>query len=362
MFVCRVGERPRQDIETQSRFGHSVANTIWKSLPRIPCEKRKETPRKRGTKPVFTICDSDLAWLLQCFVFKVRNDKVISEGSSFFSNSLSLSLGFPTCRHACNDLDFYRPSIQLSTNLSFATQSLSLEMFLKESTTSKKQIHTRAKRKRGRLYTETKKKTFLFRPTSNRCICFASYIIENQPLVQCGAASRAPMTSLVLVTHTIFGVGFTRWHSADRKLQVANRRSISNLYPTQVWYLKIPDLGEAEVWYLVVNEWLKAGPPPLDLSFWSFLTFLHHGIEEVERHLLWKFYKKIRRKSWSNVPPKLVACIGFLYKVVHKIGRLRKFNRSREIEFNFLTAWTISMKFGTLVQHAPGYKTLPQIF
>ena len=100
-------------------------------------------------------------------------------------------------------------------------------------------------------------------------------------------------------------------------------------------------------------------PPPLDLSFWSFLIFLHHGIEEVERHLLWKCYKKIRRKSWSNVPPKLLAC---LYKVVHKIGRLRKFNRSPEIEFNFFTAWTISMKFGTLVQHASGYKTLPQIF
>ena len=106
---------------------------------------------------------------------------------------------------------------------------------------------------------------------------------------------------------------------------------------------------------------LKAGPP-LDLSFWSFLTFLHHGIEEAERHLLWKFYKKIRRKSWSNGPPKLLACIGFLYKVVHKIGRLRNFNRSREIEFNFLAAWTISMKFGTLIQHTPGYKTLPQIF
>ena len=115
------------------------------------------------------------------------------------------------------------------------------------------------------------------------------------------------------------------------------------------------------------QQWwpFKAGPP-LDLSFWSFLTFLHHGIEEVERHLLWKFYtsKTIRRKSWSNVPPKLLACIGFLYKVVHKIGRLRKFNHSHEIEieFNFLTAWTISMKFGTLVEHAPGYKTLPQIF
>ena len=62
------------------------------------------------------------------------------------------------------------------------------------------------------------------------------------------------------------------------------------------------------------------------------------------------------------MPPKLLACIGFLYKVVHKIGRLRKFNRSREIEFNFLTAWTISMKFGTRVQHAPGYKGLPQSF
>ena len=25
---------------------------------------------------------------------------------------------------------------------------------------------------------------------------------------------------------------------------------------------------------------------PLDLGFWSFLNFLHRGIEEVERHLL----------------------------------------------------------------------------
>ena len=25
---------------------------------------------------------------------------------------------------------------------------------------------------------------------------------------------------------------------------------------------------------------------PLDLSFWPFLTFLHNGIEELERHLL----------------------------------------------------------------------------
>ena len=62
------------------------------------------------------------------------------------------------------------------------------------------------------------------------------------------------------------------------------------------------------------------------------------------------------------MPPKLLACVGFLYKAVHKIGRLRKFNRSLEIEFDFLTAWTISMEFGTLVQHGPGYKMVPQIF
>ena len=56
------------------------------------------------------------------------------------------------------------------------------------------------------------------------------------------------------------------------------------------------------------------------------------------------------------MPPKLLVCVRFLYKVVHNIGRLRKFNRARKIEFNFFTAWTISMKFGTLVQHAPGYR------
>ena len=89
---------------------------------------------------------------------------------------------------------------------------------------------------------------------------------------------------------------------------------------------------------------------------------LRHGIENVERHLLCKFPKQIQRKSWSNAPPKLLACLGLLYKVVHKNGRLQKLNRAREIEFNFFTLWAISMKFGPLVLHVPGYKTLPQIF
>ena len=58
---------------------------------------------------------------------------------------------------------------------------------------------------------------------------------------------------------------------------------------------------------------------PLDLSFWSFLTFLHHGIEEVERHLLWKFYKKkfegkvgqMCHQSWS-------LALGFYAKLYTK--------------------------------------------
>ena len=75
-----------------------------------------------------------------------------------------------------------------------------------------------------------------------------------------------------------------------------------------------------------------------------------------------KIFLKIQRKSWSNVPPKLLACIRFLHKGVHKIGRLPKFNRTQEIEFNFFTAWAIFMKLGTLIHHASGYKILPQIF
>ena len=86
---------------------------------------------------------------------------------------------------------------------------------------------------------------------------------------------------------------------------------------------------------------------PLDLSFWSFLTFFHRGI--IKRHLLWKFHKKIQRKSWSKALPKLLACIGFLYKVVHKIGHLRKFNFTREIEFNILplglSLWNLAHLF-----------------
>ena len=61
---------------------------------------------------------------------------------------------------------------------------------------------------------------------------------------------------------------------------------------------------------------------------------------EFEEHKITsiKSQRQVQRNSWSNGQPKFLACLGFLYKVVHKIGRLRKFNRARarEIEFNFL--------------------------
>ena len=95
------------------------------------------------------------------------------------------------------------------------------------------------------------------------------------------------------------------------------------------------------------------------------LTKVTHAQYRIFRKRFRASYnKKIQKKSWSLVPPKLLACIRFLYKVVdlHKIGRLQKSNHARESEFNFFIAWTIFMKLGTLVYHVHGYKMKPQIF
>ena len=114
VFVCRVGERPGQDIETPSSFGGSVADTVVEELA-ASCiwEKENERYGKRRTQPVITICASDLDWLLQRFVLKVRIVwQSYQQGIVLFSLSLSLSLspslylGFPTCRHACSDWNF----------------------------------------------------------------------------------------------------------------------------------------------------------------------------------------------------------------------------------------------------------------
>ena len=91
----------------------------------------------------------------------------------------------------------------------------------------------------------------------------------------------------------------------------------------------------------------------LDLSFWSghFLTFCTMDIEKVERHLVWKPHRN-SKESWSNVPLMLLACIGFLYKDLHKIGRLRKFTLAR-LNFTFLllrlSPWDLAHVFIVLV-------------
>ena len=161
----------------------------------------------------------------------------------------------------------------------------------------------------------------------------------------------------------------TQWWSTFNFLQIVSRKLLTNCFVRiKISYSSVRDLSYALNFHtartvshtllyvhgfrMLLNFVLSAKStkstklrqdPPLDLRFWSFLTFLHHGIEEVERHRQWKFHQNIQRRSWSNVPPKLLACIRFLYKVVHKNGRPRKFNRTREIEFHFFIAWTIFM-------------------
>ena len=114
-----------------------------------------------------------------------------------------------------------------------------------------------------------------------------------------------------------------------------------------------PEQPETQsVFLLRIVFGIEAGPPPPWFElFGQFLLFLHHGIEEAERHPLWKLHK--------NSKEKLVKCAtedARLYRVsLQSCTQYRppsKFNHTRDIRFNFLTAWNISMKHGTLVHHA----------
>ena len=73
---------------------------------------------------------------------------------------------------------------------------------------------------------------------------------------------------------------------------------------------------------MVFFSFLRQDP----LEFLVTLTFLCHGVEEIGGGgggaSCVRTTEKIQRKSWGNVPPSLLVCIGFLYKVVHKTGRL----------------------------------------
>ena len=52
VFVCRVGERPRQDIDSNLRHRRDLVvpwpTPLWKSLPRVASEKKKTNASESG--------------------------------------------------------------------------------------------------------------------------------------------------------------------------------------------------------------------------------------------------------------------------------------------------------------------------
>ena len=78
------------------------------------------------------------------------------------------------------------------------------------------------------------------------------------------------------------------------------------------------------------------------ITFCLFLKFL------LNRIFWWKPCEKIQRRSWYKMPSKLLGCIGFLYKVVHKTGRFSVFISTFSFPFNFPTGNALVLEFGTL--------------
>ena len=123
-----------------------------------------------------------------------------------------------------------------------------------------------------------------------------------------------------------------------------------------------PTTRNAPSWFVKIAIFIGKLRQDPWFEFLAIFDFLHHGIEKVERHLLWKFHNK-------NSKEKLVKCATEVARL-HRVsiqsctqnGRLRKFNRAREIEFNFFTVKTMFMKFSTLVHHVHGYKTIASDF
>ena len=102
---------------------------------------------------------------------------------------------------------------------------------------------------------------------------------------------------------------------------------------------------------------IKAGPPWFEFLV-IFDVFAPWYRKRREAFSV-KVYKKIRRKSWSDVPPKLLTCIRFLYKVVHKIGRLRNIARNaiatytKFFFFSFEPEWIFFFPAATCRQWGP---------
>ena len=108
-------------------------------------------------------------------------------------------------------------------------------------------------------------------------------------------------------------------------------------------------------------------PPPPGPPWFEFLVifdfFLHHGIEQVAAHLLWKFHKK-------NSKEKLVKYATEVARL-HKVSKQsstqnRPFsessNRAREIEFNFLSFGLSLWNLAHLFIMFMATKHCPQIF
>ena len=140
----------------------------------------------------------------------------------------------------------------------------------------------------------------------------------------------------ITLTHILYGLTHILHGAFCILLWNFHRRCVSAFSIS--WCKKVKNGQKLQIKGSCLNLFAPQGRGSKDASFWNCT-------------------KKIQRKSWSNAPPKLLACIGFLYKVVDKNDRLRKFNRACKIELNFLTAYTISMKLGTLVHHVLGYAT-----
>ena len=99
--------------------------------------------------------------------------------------------------------------------------------------------------------------------------------------------------------------------------------------------------GPAQV---LVSSWMQ--DHPLDLSFWSFLTFLHHGIEKVERHLLWNFIKKFERKVGQMCHRSCLLTRSFYTKLYTKSAVSESSIALGRLNLTFFTAWTNFMKLG----------------
>ena len=103
----------------------------------------------------------------------------------------------------------------------------------------------------------------------------------------------------------------------------------------------------------------------LKAGFLLFLTFLHHGIEEVERHLLVKISQENSKEKLVKLCHQSCSLALDFYTKLYTKSAVSESSIAIALgglNLPFFIAWTIFMKIGKLVHHVYGYKALPQIF